>query len=76
VRREVAHRMVFGTTLIDPGLRQRRRVLKRRRIWRAMPVDLPLRLDDAGASPTTPQVRKAHKHVIKEGEVRSRADER
>ncbi len=49
-RREVAHRMVFGTTLVDAGLAGGGASDQQH------PVDLPLRLDDAGASPTTPQV--------------------
>jgi hypothetical protein len=49
-RREVAHRMVFGTTLVDAGL------VAGVASSQKQPVDLPLRLDDAYASPTTPQV--------------------
>jgi hypothetical protein len=49
-RREVAHRMVFGTTMVDAGLAGGGASDQQH------PVDLPLRLDDAGASPTTPQV--------------------
>src|SRR6266567_1657929 len=56
-RREVAHRMVFGTTLIDPGLAgSGAECSSGDASGEQRPVDLPLRLDDAGASPTTPQV--------------------
>jgi Transposase DDE domain len=48
-RREAARRMVFGTAAIDTGFGNSGVVGERR------PVDLPLRLDDADASPTTPQ---------------------
>jgi hypothetical protein len=49
-RREVAHRMVFGTMMVDAGLADGGASGQQH------PVDLPLRLDDAYASPTTPQV--------------------
>jgi hypothetical protein len=45
-RREAAHRMVFGTMAADLGAAKG---------GAKRPVDLPLRLDDANASPTTPQ---------------------
>jgi hypothetical protein len=65
-RREAAHRMVFGTMTVDPGVAP---VDGERRLrsngandyfgdpegGAKSPVDLPLRLDDAAASPTTPQ---------------------
>jgi hypothetical protein len=65
-RREAAHRMVFGTMTVDPGdapgdgegrlLSNRANDHFRDRQGGAKsPVDLPLRLDDARASPTTPQ---------------------
>jgi hypothetical protein len=50
-RREAAHRMVFGTMTVDPALAP----LSDRERGAKSPVDLPLRLDDAAASPTTPQ---------------------
>ena len=65
-RREAAHRMVFGTMTVDPGDAPRDdegRLLSNRandhfsdpQGGAKSPVDLPLRLDDARASPTTPQ---------------------
>jgi hypothetical protein len=65
-RREVAHRMVFGTMTVDPGNASgdsEARLLSNgandhfsdRQGGAKSPVDLPLRLDDAAASPTTPQ---------------------
>ncbi len=63
-RREAAHQMVFGTTPADPGFAHQDGKLTL--LGKAAndcsgdyggksPVDLPLRLDDAAASPTTPQ---------------------
>ena len=65
-RREAAHRMVFGTVAVDPGDAPEDgegRLLSNRANdhfsgpegGAKSPVDLPLRLDDAAASPTTPQ---------------------
>jgi hypothetical protein len=63
-RREAAHRMVFGTTTADPGFAHEDGKLNlfsngandcSRDCGAKSPVDLPLRLDDAAASPTTPQ---------------------
>ena len=65
-RREAAHRMVFGTMTADAGLApgdgERTLVssvansyFSDREGGAKSPVDLPLRLDDATASPTTPQ---------------------
>jgi hypothetical protein len=65
-RREAAHQMVFGTTTADPGFAHgdgKRSVLSKGANdcfsgcegGAKSPVDLPLRLDDAAASPTTPQ---------------------
>jgi hypothetical protein len=65
-RREAAHQMVFGTVAADPGLApgdgERTLVssvanscFSDREGGAKSPVDLPLRLDDAAASPTTPQ---------------------
>jgi len=65
-RREAAHQMVFGTITADPGLApgEGERPLvsnvansyfSDREGGEKSPVDLPLRLDDAAASPTTPQ---------------------
>jgi hypothetical protein len=65
-RREAAHRMVFGTMTVDPGdalgdgegrLRSNgaNDYFSDREGGAKSPVDLPLRLDDAAASPTTPQ---------------------
>jgi hypothetical protein len=67
-RREAAHRMVFGTMAVDPGdapgdgegglLGNRANAhFSDREGGAKSPVDLPLRLDDANASPTTPQGR-------------------
>src|SRR5262252_9038740 len=65
-RREAAHRMVFGTMTADPGLAPvgaggsllnngANNRFSDRESGARSPVDLPLRLDDAAASPTTPQ---------------------
>ena len=62
-RREAAHRMVFGTTTADPARDIERGLLGNgtksspsdREGGAKSPVDLPLCLDDAKASPTTPQ---------------------
>jgi len=65
-RREAAHQMVFGTTTADPGFAHgdgKRGLLSNGANdcfsdcngSTKSPVDLPLRLDDAAASPTTPQ---------------------
>ena len=65
-RREAAHQMVFGTTTADPGFAHgdgKQSVLSNGANdcfsdcegGGKGPVDLPLRLDDAAASPTTPQ---------------------
>ena len=65
-RREAAHQMVFGTTTADPGFAHgdgKRSLLSNGANdcfsdcegGAKSPVDLPLRLDDAAASPTTPQ---------------------
>ena len=65
-RREAAHQMVFGTTTADPGFSRgdgKRSLLSNGANDcfgdcegdAKSPVDLPLRLDDATASPTTPQ---------------------
>jgi hypothetical protein len=65
-RREAAHQMVFGTMTADPGHPpgdgERTLVssvansyFSNREGGAKSPVDLPLRLDDATASPTTPQ---------------------
>jgi hypothetical protein len=65
-RREAAHQMVFGTITADhglaPGDSERTLVsnvatsyFSDREGGAKSPVDLPLRLDDAKASPTTPQ---------------------
>jgi len=65
-RREAAHRMVFGTMTTNPaavaGDGERTLVgsvvnhcFSDRDRGAKSPVDLPLRLDDAGTSPTTPQ---------------------
>jgi hypothetical protein len=65
-RREAAHRMVFGTMTTDPAVayeKSESRPLSNgasdyfsdREAGAKSPVDLPLRLDDAAASPTTPQ---------------------
>ena len=65
-RREAAHQMVFGTTTADPGFAHgdgKRSLLSKGANdcfsdcegGATSPVDLPLRLDDAAASPTTPQ---------------------
>ena len=65
-RREAARRMVFGTPPVDPGLgingAKGSRLGNGGKEYSSggvgseqCPVDLPLRLDDDGASPTTPQ---------------------
>jgi hypothetical protein len=65
-RREAAHQMVFGTTTTYPGFAHgdgKRSVLSNDANdcfsgcegGAKSPVDLPLHLDDAAASPTTPQ---------------------
>src|SRR3954452_6784001 len=65
-RREAAHQMVFGATTADPGFAHgdgKRSLLSNGANdcfsncegGAKSPVDLPLRLDDAAASPTTPQ---------------------
>ena len=65
-RREAAHQMVFGTTTAHPGFAHgdgKQSVLSNGANdcfsdcegGAKSPVDLPLRLDDAAASPTTPQ---------------------
>ena len=62
-RREAAHRMVFGTTTADPARDIERGLLGNgtksspsdREGGAKSPVDLPLCLDDANASPTTRQ---------------------
>ena len=65
-RREATHQMVFGTTTADPGFAHgdgKRSLLSNGANdcfsdgegGAKSPVDLPLRLDDAAASPTTPQ---------------------
>jgi len=61
-RRNTAHRMVFGTTADSPGDLERgllgnvaKGSFSDREGGTKSPVDLPLRLDDANASPTTPQ---------------------
>ncbi len=65
-RREAAHEMVFGTTTSAPGFAHedgKRSLLSNGANdcfsdcegGTKSPVDLPLRLDDANASPTTPQ---------------------
>ena len=63
-RREATHRMVFGTTTADPGFAHQGGKLNLLNNGSSdcpsdcgakSPVDLPLRLDDATASPTTPQ---------------------
>jgi hypothetical protein len=71
-RREAARRMVFGTLTADPGIAPgdiKRSLLSNRakdsRDREGGPkslTDLPLRLDDATASPTTPQGQ--HQEVI------------
>jgi hypothetical protein len=53
-RREAAHRMVFGTVPVDASLADREGS-NGGVSGQGSPVDLPLRLDDANASPTTPQ---------------------
>ena len=62
-RRDAAHRMVFGTNTTDLGIApdvisngENDRISDREGGAKS-PVDLPLRLDDASASPTTPQGR-------------------
>jgi hypothetical protein len=68
-RREAAHRMVFGTMTADPGIAPgdgegsllsnvAKDYFSDREGGAKSPVDLPLRLDDANASPTTPH--RAH----------------
>jgi hypothetical protein len=63
-RQEAAHQMVFGTATADPGLMHKDAKVNRLSngandcsgdCGAKSPVDLPLRLDDAAASPTTPQ---------------------
>jgi hypothetical protein len=56
-RREAAWRMVFGTVPVDPGLTGNGNecISNGGVAGQQYPVDLPLRLDDASASPTTPQ---------------------
>jgi hypothetical protein len=64
-RREAAHRMVFGTMTADPAVAPgdsegllsngANDYFSDREGGAKSPVDLPLRLDDAAASPTTPQ---------------------
>jgi hypothetical protein len=65
-RREAAHRMVFGTMTANPGVSPgdvegtllsdgAKANFSDREGGPKSPVDLPLRLDDASASPTTPQ---------------------
>ena len=63
-RREAAHRMVFGTMTTDSGVAPGKGSplsngandhFSDREGSAKSPVDLPLRLDDAAASPTTPQ---------------------
>ena len=63
-RREAAHRMVFGTMTTDSGVAPGKGSplsngandhFSDREGSAKSPVDLPLRLDDARASPTTPQ---------------------
>ena len=56
-RREVARQMVFGAALVDPGLAgSGKEYSSGGSAGEQYPVDLPLRLDDAYASPTIPQV--------------------
>ena len=58
-RREAAHRMVFGTVSVDRALSGcggcGEECANGGVSGQRSPVDLPLRLDDANASPTTPQ---------------------
>ena len=61
-RRDAAHRMVFGATSDSPGDLERgllgnvaKGSFSDREGGTKSPVDLPLRLDDTNASPTTPQ---------------------
>jgi len=63
-RREAAHKMVFGTATADPGFAHEDGKLNlftngandcSSDCGPTSPVELPLRLDDAAASPTTPQ---------------------
>ena len=55
-RREAAHRMVFGTVPVDRSLSGCGEERANGGVsGQESPVDLPLRLDDANASPTTPQ---------------------
>jgi hypothetical protein len=55
-RREAARRMVFGNVPVDPNLTGFGKECANGGVaGRQSPVDLPLRLDDASASPTTPQ---------------------
>jgi hypothetical protein len=54
-RREAAHRMVCGTTTSTPGFAHEAGKQSLISNGAKSPVDLPLRLDDAAASPTTPQ---------------------
>jgi hypothetical protein len=62
-RREAARRMVFGAMTADPGIAPGEGQLSNgandcfsdREGGAKSPVDLPLRLDDANASPTTPR---------------------
>jgi hypothetical protein len=55
-RREAAHRMVFGTVPVDASLADNGKEGSNGGVsGQGSPVDLPLRLDDANASPTTPQ---------------------
>lgn len=59
-RREAARRMVFGMPAIDLELSNSAERKGER------PVDLPLRLDDADASPTTPQGLPQHFKLLRE----------
>ncbi len=65
-RREAAHQMVFGTMTANPRIAPddvkgsplsngAKHYFSERENGPKSPVDLPLRLDDAAASPTTPQ---------------------
>jgi hypothetical protein len=75
-RREAALRMVFGTVPVDPSLTgSGKDCINHSVAGQQYPLDLPLRLDDANASPTTPQGPQQQIIHIDRKEERGRARE-
>jgi hypothetical protein len=64
-RREAALQLVFGTAPVDVDSKNECPAVAY--VAGNCPVDLPLRLDDAGASPTTPQVSQQQASSFYEG---------